>query len=92
MMYGDGVERTQIYLTESDLEALDSEARRTGASRSELIRRAVQAQYGKPEASGRAAALERSAGTWTQRRYTGAEYTTALRGSLEDRLTELGMR
>lgn len=92
VMYSDGVERTQIYLSESDVELLDEQARRTGASRSELIRRAVQAQYRKPGSAERRAALERSAGACRQRRLSGAEYTAALRGSLEDRLSELGMR
>jgi len=38
--------RTQIYLTDAELELLDQQARSTGASRSALIRRAVQAAYG----------------------------------------------
>jgi hypothetical protein len=91
-MYNDGVERTQIYLSAGDIEVLDREAGRTGASRSELIRRAIQAQYGRAEASSKQAALERSAGTWKRLRPSGAEYTTAIRGSLEQRLTELGLR
>jgi hypothetical protein len=91
-MYSGVVERTQIYLSESDVALLDEQARRTGASRSELIRRAVQAQYAAPDAGGRRAALERSAGTWRNRKLTGAEYTEGLRGSLDQRLTELGMR
>jgi len=38
--------RTQIYLTDEELRLLDERARATGASRSALIRRAVQATYG----------------------------------------------
>jgi metal-responsive CopG/Arc/MetJ family transcriptional regulator len=38
--------RTQIYLTDDELQLLDEQARATGASRSSLIRRAVQATYG----------------------------------------------
>lgn len=91
-MYSDVVERTQIYLSESDVELLDEQARRTGASRSELIRRAVQALYRVPDCDGRRAALARSAGAWRTRKVTGAEYTDAMRGSLDQRLTELGMR
>jgi hypothetical protein len=38
--------RTQIYLTDEELQLLDAQGRATGASRSALIRRAVQATYG----------------------------------------------
>ncbi|HEY8646209.1 MAG TPA: CopG family transcriptional regulator [Gaiellaceae bacterium] len=38
--------RTQIYLTDEELTLLDEQARATGASRSALIRRAVQTAYG----------------------------------------------
>lgn len=38
--------RTQIYLTDQELHLLDEQGRATGASRSALIRRAVQATYG----------------------------------------------
>ena len=38
--------RTQIYLTDEELRLLDEQARATGASRSALIRRAVQTAYG----------------------------------------------
>ena len=38
--------RTQIHLGEEEVQLLDAEARETGASRSELIRRAVRERYG----------------------------------------------
>jgi metal-responsive CopG/Arc/MetJ family transcriptional regulator len=38
--------RTQIHLDEEVLRLLDREAARTGASRAELIRRAVRAAFG----------------------------------------------
>jgi hypothetical protein len=44
------VGRTQIYLTDEELQLLDREARETGASRSELIRRAVREKYGRSPA------------------------------------------
>jgi len=44
----DAVGRTQIYLGDEELELLDRKARETGASRSELIRRAVRDAYGRP--------------------------------------------
>ena len=36
----------QIHLSEGDVAVLDAESNRTGASRSELIRRAIGAVYG----------------------------------------------
>lgn len=38
--------RTQIHLGDEEIQLLDAEARATGASRSELIRRAVRELYG----------------------------------------------
>ena len=38
----------QIHLTEDDVAALEAASARTGASRSELVRRAVRAQYTAP--------------------------------------------
>jgi Ribbon-helix-helix protein, copG family len=38
--------RTQIHLGDEELELLDTAARETGASRSELIRRAIKRVYG----------------------------------------------
>jgi metal-responsive CopG/Arc/MetJ family transcriptional regulator len=43
-MYRDTMRRTQVYLGAEDLELLDREAARTGASRSELIRRAIRVE------------------------------------------------
>lgn len=85
------MDRTQIYLASEEVGLLERESRLTGASRSELIRRAIRAQYGKPEPTGRRAALERSAGSWAGRDFNGSEYTRAVRGSLEERLADLGM-
>jgi predicted DNA-binding protein len=45
-MYTLIVERTQIYLTRDQTEALDREARRTGRTRSHLIREAIDEKYG----------------------------------------------
>jgi hypothetical protein len=90
-MYNDVVERTQIYLSAEEAELLRQEAARTGASKAELIRRAIRAHYGRSEPEGRREALARSAGSWKGRRFTGAEYTQALRGDLEQRLTDLGL-
>ena len=42
---GTSVRRTQIYLSEAEADALEQMARRTGQSRSELIRRAIEDVY-----------------------------------------------
>ena len=45
-MYNSGVTRTQIHLSDDEIAILDRERGRTGASRSELIRRAIRSMYG----------------------------------------------
>jgi Arc/MetJ-type ribon-helix-helix transcriptional regulator len=91
MMYSDVVQRTQIYLTAQEAKLLERESERTGASRSELIRRAIRAQYGQLDAEAKLAALRRAAGVWKDRPFTGAEYVDAIRGDLNDRLKALGL-
>jgi hypothetical protein len=90
-MYSAAMGRTQIYLAAEDLELLDRAARTTGASRSELIRRAIQATYGERKPEDRLAALTRSAGSWQTRRFTGAAYVDRIRGDLSKRLRRLGL-
>jgi hypothetical protein len=82
--------RTQVYLTEEEMALLDRVAQATGASRSELIRRAVRNTYGQTSKSERLRALADSAGSWRGRTFTGAEYVDALRGDLNERLRRLG--
>jgi len=88
-MYSDGVHRTQIYLDDQEVSALEAASVRTGASRSELIRRAIRAQYGEQSVASRLEALRSSAGAWTDRDFTGSEYVDSLRGDLNDRLARL---
>lgn len=45
-MYAYIVERTQIYLSREQAAALDREAKRTGTTRSHLIREAIEARHG----------------------------------------------
>ncbi|MGH9000850.1 MAG: CopG family transcriptional regulator [Acidimicrobiia bacterium] len=85
------MERTQIYLTQVEVDLLRRESERTGASKAELIRRAIQAHYGESGPQDRRAALRRTAGSWNGRSFTGAAYTRALRGDLERRLSDLGL-
>ncbi|MGB6206156.1 CopG family transcriptional regulator [Mycobacterium sp.] len=83
--------RTQITLNTEELELLDRVARATGASRSELIRRAIHTAYGSRSKEEQTAALKRSAGSWRGRDFTGAEYVDATRDHLNDRLSRLGL-
>jgi len=83
--------RTQVYLGDEELELLDRVSLATGASRSELIRRAVRSAFGERTKADRLRALEASAGSWRGRRLTGAEQVEAIRGDLNERLGKLGL-
>lgn len=83
--------RTQIYLGEEELELLDRVGRATGASRSELIRRAVRSTFGEKTKAEKLDALEASAGSWRGRRFSGAQYVDTIRGDLNERLRRLGL-
>ena len=83
--------RTQILLEKEDVELLERATRETGASRSELIRRAVRNTYGEPSVDERLAALRLSAGSWLDRGFTGAEYVDEVRGGLMERLRRQGL-
>ena len=92
-MYSDAMSRTQVYLGEGELELLERASRDTGASRSELIRRAVRTTFGEQDADEKLRALKASAGSWKGRRSRGAEYVDAIRGGdLNDRLARLGVK
>jgi hypothetical protein len=91
MVYSDVMGRTQVYLGNEEIELLDRVARATGASRSELIRRAIRNTFGERTKAERRQALEASAGSWADRRFTGAEYVDAIRADLNERLRRLGL-
>ncbi len=91
MVYNDTMGRTQIYLGDDELELLDRVARVTGASRSELVRRAVRRTFGQPTKADRLQALAASAGSWRGRGLTGNEYVDSVRGDLSERLGRLGL-
>jgi predicted nucleic acid-binding protein len=80
------VGRTQVYLGQEELGLLDRVAAETGASRSELIRRAIRTTFGQELQEARLEAIRQSAGSWKRRRFSGAEYVDALPGDLSDRL------
>ncbi len=91
VVYSNTMGRTQIYLGSGELELLDRVARLTGASRSELIRRAVRSTFGQPSQADRLQALAASAGSWRGRSFTGSEYVDSVRGDLSARLSRLGL-
>ncbi len=84
--------RTQIHLDAEDVELLDRAAAETGASRSELIRRAVRERYGGSSSlAARKARANRAFGAWTERSFTGDEYVRAIRsGDMNENLRRLG--
>jgi predicted transcriptional regulator len=80
-MYTYIVERTQIYLSTAQAAALDREARRTGTTRSHLIREAIEAHYGTAGADpdGVTRALTATAGLWKDRTEPATEYVDRFR-------------
>jgi metal-responsive CopG/Arc/MetJ family transcriptional regulator len=91
VVYSGAMGRTQIYLGADELAVLDRVARDTGASRSELIRRAVHATFGAPSKEEKLRALRATAGALKHRQETGAEYVDSIRtGDLNERLARLG--
>lgn len=79
-MYVYIMERTQIYLSREQAAALDREAKRTGTTRSHLIREAIEARYGPDrDADAVRAALRATAGLWSDRSETGKAYVERLR-------------
>lgn len=76
------MKKVQIYLTDEQQKALAELATRTGRSKSELIRRAIDTYYLARRPSDLTAfrsAIEDSAGAWEDRTETGEEYVERLR-------------
>jgi Arc/MetJ-type ribon-helix-helix transcriptional regulator len=90
-MYRDVVARTQIYLGDEHVALLARVEQETGASRSELIRRAIRRSYGGTTAQDRITALRQTAGSWAGRSQSGADYVDTLRTDLNERLGRLGL-
>ncbi|MBI4729570.1 MAG: ribbon-helix-helix protein, CopG family [Acidobacteria bacterium] len=82
------VERTQIYLNAEEARALERLAHRTGRTKSQLVREAIDQTYlgSRHDREQVLAALQRAAGAWKRRRETGAEYVERLRGGRLARL------
>ena len=79
-MYTYIMQRTQIYLTRRESEALDRAARETGRTRSQLIREAIEARYlASRDEAGLLEAIEATAGLWADRTETGEAYVERIR-------------
>ncbi|MPZ91964.1 MAG: ribbon-helix-helix domain-containing protein [Actinobacteria bacterium] len=80
--------RTQITLSEAQYARLKDESERTGASLSELVRRAIEDSYGLPRMDDARSALQDSFGAWGDRDFDGAKYVERLRRGMARRLAE----
>lgn len=78
-MYIYTMERTQIYLTRREREALARAARETGRTRSQLIREAIEARYLGGNDGGLLQALAATAGIWSDRTEAGEDYVERIR-------------
>ena len=79
-MYTYIMDRTQIYLTRRESLTLARLAKATGRTRSQLIREAITAQYLSEADGGElAAALEATAGLWSDRAESGEAYVERVR-------------
>jgi len=79
MVYTYTMQRTQIYLSEEELVAIDGEAKATGRTRSQLIREAIDKVYLASKRRALKEALDRSRGAWRGRREDGATTVERLR-------------
>jgi hypothetical protein len=78
--------RTQITLSDSQYARLKEESERSGASLSELVRRAVEEAFGFRGSMGHRRGLDDSFGAWKERDFDGARYVDRLRRGLGRRL------
>ncbi len=82
MVYTYTMERTQVYLSEAEREALDRRAEESGQTRSHVIREAIAAYLQEPTKSDLEQAIEASAGAWKRKGAAdvdGATYVERLR-------------
>lgn len=75
--------RAQVTLTDEQYARLCEEARRTGLSFAELVRRAVDRAYPAPAPGDLEAALADSFGAWKDRDFDGEEYVERIRRGSE---------
>ncbi len=85
----DELQRTQVYLTRSERNALDRVQQESGVTQSELVRRAIDRVYLGRERLTRAERLRiarAAAGAWAERDETGAAYVERVRSGRLARL------
>jgi len=85
----DELQRTQVYLTRSERNALDRAQQESGVTQSELVRRAIDRVYLGRERLTRAERLRiarAAAGAWAERDETGAAYVERVRSGRLARL------
>lgn len=82
--------RTQIYLTDEQEKALSARAKKTGRSKSDLIREAIDANYLRRASDTDAflKVLKQTSGAWKGRQESGKEYVEKLRKGRLSRLHE----
>ena len=86
------MDRTQIYLSEVQAAVLDRQAARTGLSRSQLIREAIDKTYLGESGDDALAVLESTAGAWNGRHEDGATFVKRLRSKHRyGRLSDCGL-
>jgi predicted transcriptional regulator len=88
------MERTQIYLSKRETDALDRVARETGHTRSHLIREAIREKYGAaPDVEEKLRILRETFGAWERTDQEIADYWAWMRsGQFERKLEELERR
>lgn len=77
--------RLQVTLDDDLYEALQVEARQTGASLAEVVRRSVSDRLGVRSVGDRLAALERTAGAWGSGGESGLDFQRQQRRGLTER-------
>ncbi len=78
--------RAQVTLTDEQYARLQEEARRTGLSLAELVRRGIDKSYGESTGGDLTEALRKSFGAWKDRDFGGAEYVDGLHRGMAQRL------
>ena len=82
--------RRRITLGPDEDRLLDAAVGETGASRAELIRRAIRAVYDRPSVEARLAALAPSNEIWSETAEDGEQYVDRIRIDFNTRLKALG--